>query len=164
AFGTVAAPEVSLADAVAAGSAIPLVFPPHTIDGASYVDGGATSGTHPDPVPGSDSPLDLIIAIAPMAAERSRRGAWPHERLLDRVGRRSLSEEIELVASRWPDTDVLVLQPNPAVLAVMRHNPMSAIAAVPTFVETMRAMKEELARPEIWEVLERHLVSTPARR
>lgn len=164
AFGTVAAPEVSLADAVAASSAIPLVFHPHTIDGVSYVDGGVTSGTHLDLVLGSDSPLDLIIVIAPMAAERSRRGAWPHERLLDRVGRRSLSEEIELVTSRWPDTDVLVLQPNPAVLAVMRPNPMSATAAVPTFVETMRAMKEELARPEIWEVLERHLVSTPARR
>src|SRR5690606_6703730 len=110
---------------------------------------------------GSPEPVDLVIVIAPIGAERARRGAWPHERLLDRVGRRSLRGEIDLVAERWPDTEILVLRPTPAVQAKMRPNPMSAAAAVPTFVETLHDMKRELASPETWAILERHLYPSP---
>lgn len=157
AFGTEAAPDVTLAQAVAASSAIPLVFHPHTIAGRTYVDGGVASGTHLDLILGSERPLDLIIVIAPMAALEGRRGAWFHENLLDSAGCRSLDEEMAIVNEAWPDTDVLVLRPAPAVLSAMRPNPMAADAAVPTFIRTLSSMKRKLAEPHVWEVLEHHL-------
>jgi NTE family protein len=157
AFGTEAAPDVSLADAVAASSAIPLVFSPHDINGRCYVDGGVASGTHLDLVLGAEKPLDLVIVLAPMAALEGRRGAWFHENLLDNVGCRSLDEELQMVRSAWPDTDILVLRPSPSVLSAMRPNPMAAEAAVPTFIRTLSSMKRKLAQPEVWEVLDHHL-------
>lgn len=157
AFGTEAAPDVALAEAVAASSAIPVVFHPHVIGDRSYVDGGVASGTHLDLVLGAERPLDLVIVLAPMAALEGRRGAWFHENLLDSVGCRSLDDELGLVRSTWPDTEVLVLRPSPPVLSAMRPNPMAADAAVPTFIRTLSSMKRKLAQPEVWEVLDHHL-------
>jgi NTE family protein len=156
-FGTEAAPEVALADAVAASSAIPLVFRPFAIDGRLYVDGGVVSGTHADLVLGNPAPLDLVLVLAPMAADEEREGAWFYEKLFDQAGTNALSHEVSLIHTAWPDTDVLVLRPSPQVLSAMRPNPMDARAAVPTFVRTLSSMKRVLARPEVWSVLERHL-------
>lgn len=163
AFGTLEAPDVSLADAVAASSAIPLVFHPYEIDGHDYVDGGVASGTHADLLLGAGEPLDLIIVIAPMAALEERQGAWVHERLFDRVGRRSLDEELEIIAEEWPQTETLILRPSPQVLAAMRPNPMAVEAAVPTFIRTLGAMKRKLAQPGVWELLARHCLEPPLR-
>lgn len=157
AFGTPGAPRVALAEAVAASSAIPVLFHPHSIDGRSYVDGGVASGTHLDLVLTSSPPLDLVIVIAPMASLSRRRGAWAHERFFDRLGRRALAREIDLVSQAWPDTEVLVLRPPPWVLEQMRPNPMAAERAVSTFVTTLAAMNRHLAEPEVWGVLQRHL-------
>lgn len=157
-FGTLEAPDVTIADAVAASSAIPLVFRPWQIDGRVYVDGGVVSGTHADLVLGSPQPLDLVLVFAPMAADEERSGAWFHERLFDRVGRSALDEEVAQIRERWPATDVLVLRPSPPVLAAMRPNPMDSKAAVPTFIRTLIAMRRTLARPGVWAILERHLV------
>lgn len=159
AFGTVKAPDVGLAEAVAASTSIPLVFRPRVIKGRSYVDGGVVSGTHADLVLGSPSPLDLVLVIAPMAAEEERRGAWAHERLFDRVGCRTLDEEIQLIKSAWPKCDVLVLRPIPSVLAAMRPNPMEPDLALPAFVRTLTSMKRTLARHENWQVIRKHLGS-----
>lgn len=158
-FGTVASPDICVADAVAASSAIPILFRPFVHDGIPYVDGGVASGTHADLVLGNHRQLDLVLVIAPMAAEEDRRGALPYERLFDRVGRRSLEEEIALIKRQWPDTEILVLRPTPQVLVDMRPNPMDADLAVPAFIRTLISMKRELARPEIWSVLDRHLGS-----
>jgi len=152
-FGTENAPRVSLAHAVAASSAIPVLFHPHQVEGRAYVDGGVASGTHLDLVLTSAEELDLIIVIAPMAATERRRRAFPHELVLDRLGRRALEEEMRVVTDAWPDTDILVLRPPMSVLDQMRPNPMAADRAVPTFVTTLRAMRRELATPEVWGLL-----------
>jgi NTE family protein len=157
AFGTDLAPDVPLADAVAASSCIPLVFRPYPIDGTLYVDGGVASGTHADLVLGNPTPLDLVLIIAPMAADQGRDGALFYERIFDQVGVEALDREIELIQESWPDTDILVLKPTPQVLAAMRPNPMDPRAAVPSFIRTLTSMKRELARPETWSVLSEHL-------
>ena len=159
AFGTEAAPEIGIADAVGASTAIPLIFRPFHHEGRPYVDGGVASGTHADLVLGNHRPLDLVLVVAPMAAEEDRRGALPHERLFDRVGRRSLDEEIAIINRQWPDCEILVLRPNPAVLASMRPNPMEVDLAVPAFVRTLISMNKTLAQPSNWSVLKRHLGS-----
>lgn len=164
AFGTDAAPEVSLSDAVAASSAIPLVFAPYPIGDRLYVDGGVASGTHADLVLGAAGRLDLVMVVAPMAAPVRRRGALPHEKMLDRVGLRALHGEIRLIRSAWPECEILVLAPAPGVQAVARPNPLDSSRSVATFIRTLTSMKSTLAQPETWETLSHHLGGSASRR
>lgn len=156
-FGTETAPEVGIAHAVAASSAIPVLFRPYPIEGRLYVDGGVASGTHADLVLGSPTPLDLVLILAPMAAEVQRRRARFHERMFDRVGKRSLGDEIRLIKGAWPECDVVALSPSPSVQNAMRPNPMDANQAVATFMRTLISMKRTLAQPDVWARLEGHL-------
>lgn len=158
-FGTAAAPQVGIADAVAASSAVPLFFAPYEIDGDLYVDGGVVSGTNADLVLASPSPLDFVLVIAPMAATLRRRRARFHEAIFDRVGVRVLDEELKMIEERWPGCEVLVLSPSPSVQNVMRPNPMSSSRAVTTFVRTLIAMKRTLGKPEVWDPLHRHIAA-----
>jgi hypothetical protein len=84
-----------------------------------------------------------------------------YEDMFDRAGRKALSAEMSLLAKHWPETDVLVLRPDEAVLDLSRPNPMSAAATIPTFLATLRSMQHELARSSVWSVLTRHLTATP---
>lgn len=159
AFGTDDAPDVSIADAAAASAAIPLVFRPYEIDGVAYVDGGVVSGTHADLVLGNEKPLDFLLILAPMAAERDRDGARFYERVIDRVGRTALTDELAEIRAAWPHAEILVLRPSPVVLAAMRPNPMEPRAAVPSFIRTLIQMRRTLAKDEIWKPLSDHLGS-----
>ena len=156
-FGTSTAPEIGIADAVAASSAIPLVFRPYQTEDRFYVDGGVASGTHADLVLGSEQPLDLVIVLAPMAAEVQRKRARFHEKMFDRVGQKSLTKELNLINDAWPDCEVITLSPSPSVQNAMRPNPMDASRAVATFTRTLISMKRTLAHPEVWERLDDHL-------
>ena len=62
---------VPLPDAVAASCAVPLVWPPITIDGRRYIDGGVRSGTNADLAAG----CDRVVVLAPVtyALRRSSR-------------------------------------------------------------------------------------------
>jgi hypothetical protein len=79
--------------------------------------------------------------------------------MFDRVCQRSLTEEIALIKDAWPDCDVVVMSPTPSVQNAMRPNPMDAGRAVATFMRTLISMKRTLARPEIWNRLDDHLLS-----
>jgi len=159
AFGTEGSPDVSLAAAVAASAAVPMVFQPVAIDGRHYADGGVASGTSADLVLGSAEPLDLLIVIAPMASLENRRGARFYEGVVDRLGAQALGAELDRIGAEWPDTDVVVLRPDTGVLEHTRPNPLSTSAAVPAFLSTLQAMQTRLADPEVWAALERHLGS-----
>jgi hypothetical protein len=82
-----------------------------------------------------------------------------YEDVFDRVGRRALSAELAVVADTWPNTELLVLRPDESILELARPNPMSAAAAVPTFMATLRSMHRHLAQRSIWKVLREHLGS-----
>jgi NTE family protein len=157
AFGTDAAPDVCLKEAVAASSAVPFVYEPVRLDGRWYVDGGVSSGTNADLVLAAPEPLDLVIIIAPLAAADARPGARFYEDLFDRAGRTALAVELRMIRDAWPDTEVLVLRPDDRVLARSRPNPMSIDAAIPSFLATLRSMRDELAHSANWEVIRRHL-------
>ncbi|MFQ5522818.1 MAG: patatin-like phospholipase family protein [Acidimicrobiia bacterium] len=157
AFGTAGAPDAGISDAVAASSAVPLIFRPYAIESRLYVDGGVSSGTHADLVLGAPRPLDLLLVIAPLASEVSRKRARLHERVLDRVGTRSLDAELRLVEEAWPSCDIVVLTPSPSVQNASRPNPMDPNRAVATFMRTLITMKRTLARRDIWGPLAEHL-------
>jgi len=155
-FGTEAAPPAPLKDAVAASAAVPLIFQPVKIQGRWYADGGIASGTSADLVLANPEPLDLLIVVAPLAAEDSRTGTRL-DSMFDNAGRTALAAELTMIAHEWPQTDVIVLRPGPLVLAAARPNPLSVKAAVPSFLRTLMSMRDELARPETWDLLEKHL-------
>lgn len=157
-FGTDAAPAAQLRNAVAASAAVPGIFQPVLIRDRWYADGGIASGTSVDLLLGSEDPMDLVIVIAPLAAAARRPGARFYEDIFDRFGRVALQAEVELLSDQWPDTEVLVLRPDNRVLAAARPNPMSADAAMPAFLRTIRSMKNELAAPATWRLLSKHLV------
>ena len=157
AFGTDGAPWVHMSDAVAASSAVPLIFRPYPIGDTLYVDGGVASGTHADLVLGHDEPLDLVLVIAPMAAEVNRQRALFHEKMFDRVGVRSLTQEVEMIKDVWPSCDVVTLSPAPSVQNAMRPNPMDSSRAVATFMRTLISMKRTLARSDVWPRLDHHI-------
>lgn len=158
-FGTEDAPDVALKRAVAASIAVPFLYEPVQIDGRWYLDGGVSSGTSADLVLGRETPLDLIIISAPMAAHSGRDGARFYENTLDRIGRAALDAEIDLIRNTWPTTEIVVLRPGDHVLEATRPNPLAPKAAIPTFIRTLRVMRTELARPDVWPALQRHLMS-----
>jgi len=161
-FGTDAAPDVPLKRAVAASSAVPMIFEPVRIGDHWYVDGGVASGTSADLLLAHPDPLDLIIVLAPLAAAASRPRARFYEDAFDRVGRLALKTEIALIREEWPETDVLVLRPDEQVLEVARPNPMAVDALVPVFLKTLRSLNDELAHPNTWRLLHRHLTTDSA--
>jgi len=61
---------VSLADAVAASCAVPLVWPPITIDGRRYIDGGVRSTTNADLAGG----CERVVVVAPVTVALRRSG------------------------------------------------------------------------------------------
>jgi NTE family protein len=159
AFGTEGSPDTTLARAAAASSAVPMVFAPVEIDGRLYVDGGLASGTSADLVLGAHPPLDLVIVSAPMASNEARRKARLYESVLDRVGMAALDSELERIREVWPDCEVIVLRPDADVLEETRPNPLGTHHAVPAFLETLRSMRLRLAEPEVWRLLDAHLVA-----
>ena len=160
-FGTEGAPETTLAEAVGASAAIPFVYEPVRIHDRWYADGGMGSGTSADLLLAHPDPLDLVVIVAPFAATAPRSRGRMYEDMFDQVGRRALSAELKLIKKEWPQTDVVVLRPDDSVLDVSRPNPMSAGAAIPTFLATLRSMQHELARSSVWNVLTRHLTPAP---
>ncbi|MCW2858173.1 MAG: patatin-like phospholipase family protein [Marmoricola sp.] len=74
--------DVALLDAVAASCAVPLVWPPVSINGTTYIDGGARSGANADLARGAD----VVVVLAPMTVALSPE----HEisRQLERTGAR----------------------------------------------------------------------------
>jgi NTE family protein len=72
-----AAAGVDLVRAVAASCAVPGVWPPVTIGGTRYIDGGLRSGTNADLAAGHDR----VVVIAPVSG-----GGGPVARLSDQVG------------------------------------------------------------------------------
>ena len=157
-FGTDDAPETTLREAVAASSAVPMVYHPVEIEGRRYVDGGVASGTSAHLVfEHAKQPLDFILVIAPMASDEARENARFYEGMFDRLGAEALNRELEIIENTWPATDVVVLRPDNDVLAVARPNPMSVEMSIPTFLRTLAFLRRELAESHVWELLEEHL-------
>jgi NTE family protein len=119
-FGRAGAPEVDVATAVEASSAIPGFFRPVVIEGVRHVDGGTHSPSNADLLAGEH--LDLVVVLSPMSAVRAAlRGPVPAVagRLMHS---RTLAAEVRAV--RRTGTPVVVFQPTPGEVAAMGFNAM----------------------------------------
>jgi NTE family protein len=95
---------VSLVDAVAASCAVPGIWPPVTIGGRRYVDGGIRSITNADLAAGSDRVLVIVPSLADQPNPFSR-----------------LDEEAKALAP----TAVLAVYADAASVAAFGANPLS---------------------------------------
>jgi NTE family protein len=93
---------VSLVDAVAASCAVPGVWPPVTIHGDRYVDGGVRSLTNADLAVGAG----LVVVLVPMAL------VDPAREQLDREVA-ALGPEVETVVIVADDASLAAIGPNP---------------------------------------------------
>jgi len=94
---------IGLVDAVAASCAVPLVWPPMTVNGTRYIDGGARSPVNADYATG----CSRVLVIAPVTVSFRRSG---------RVGRQ--------LASLGPQVRSLVVGPDREARAAMGRNPL----------------------------------------
>jgi NTE family protein len=83
---------VPLVLAVASSCAVPMIYPPITIDGRRYIDGGIRSGTNADLASG----YPLVIVIAPMAGTPATQAVLDAEAAALRAG----GSRVEMI---WPD-------------------------------------------------------------
>ncbi|MEU5257249.1 patatin-like phospholipase family protein [Amycolatopsis sp. NPDC021455] len=104
---------VSLVDAVAASCAVPGVWPPVTIDGRRYVDGGVRSGENADYAAGSSR----ITVVAPLGLESPLPAEKP---LLD-----------VLADLRAAGAEVALITPDEASVAAIGDNPLDPSSRTP---------------------------------
>ncbi|MGI8802460.1 MAG: patatin-like phospholipase family protein [Solirubrobacteraceae bacterium] len=124
AFGSAGAPVARVGQAVAASCAIPAFYHPVKIRGRRYVDGGIHSVSNLDLLAGRE--LDLVVCLNPMSTRARVEARTPPERVAANLrasaGRRLGSEVRKL---REQGTEVLLIQPSGADLAVMGVNLMA---------------------------------------
>jgi NTE family protein len=116
---------VPLIDAVGASCAVPLVWPPMTVDGTRYVDGGVRSMANVDLARGSSRVV--VIAPATVALRRANRPAAQ-------------------AAALGPGVRTAVVNPDDAALTAIGRNPLSP---------DRRAAAAEAGRRQAAEVAER---------
>ena len=120
AFGSPRAPDSGLADALAASWAIPGWFPPATVAGQRYVDGGTISSVSADLL--APLELDEVVVLAPMTSRHPTpaTGFSRLERLLRRRMTRGLDREVALL--RAAGTRVIRIEPSLEDLHAMGPN------------------------------------------
>ncbi|RJO72270.1 patatin [Nocardia panacis] len=137
AFGAPGAPPASLGAALRASWAIPGWFPPVSIGGRRYVDGGAASTASVDLLAGRG--LDEVVVLAPMASA-ARIPATSPGHLLERQLRNRMSATLaaEIAVLRAAGTEVLFVGADAADLAIMGPNFMDGRRRAATFEHSLR--------------------------
>jgi NTE family protein len=162
-FGRLDAPNVEIADAVAASCAIPGFYRPVRIGNRRYVDGGVCSASNLDLVAGRG--LDLVICLNPLSSgtELAKESARPLGRLgpldprdwLGALSRQANGRRIahEAAKVRRFGTEVVLIEPTPTDHAAMGHNLMSASRRQRVIETASETVREQLQRPELRELL-----------
>lgn len=148
-FGAPGTPAAPLHLAVGASCAVPGYFAPITIDGVSYVDGGAHSPTNAAIL--RERGLDLVIIVSPMSGpsggvvkdlyEASR---WHSGRLARR----------EAAALRRRGTEVVVFRPGAAEQEVMGDDFMSSANVEDVVQQSFFGAGAHAAKSEVRRILE----------
>ena len=143
-FGADTQPSVSIPDAVAASSAIPIVFRPVRIAGIDYVDGGVKGGAAIDVA--IDKGADLVVvvnALAPLDVRGVKDSTFLHrfgstiadlgiKGVANQVARGilkdTLTEHVRMIRQRNPEVDIVVIEPLPNDEKMFFHEVMSTSA------------------------------------
>jgi NTE family protein len=118
---------VSLVEAVAASCAVPGIWPPVTIAGRRYMDGGVRSATNADLAKG----YDRILILNPLGANANYLGA---------------GTDAEVAALERDGSRVLVIAPDAASTTAIGLNPLDPATRQPS-AQAGRAQGRELTAP-----------------
>jgi NTE family protein len=161
-FGRLDAPNVEIAEAVAASCAIPGFYRPVKAGDGRYVDGGVCSASNLDVLAGRG--LDLVICLNPLSSgtalhdDRGPLGRLPLDPRdwLGALSRQANSRRLahEAAKVRRFGTEVLLIEPTATDHAAMGHNLMSAGRRHEVIETAARTVREQLQRPEIRDLLE----------
>jgi len=161
-FSAETKPAVSIPDAVAASSAIPILFKPVRIHGIDYVDGGVKGAAAVDVA--IDRGADLVVvvnALAPLDVRGVRDSA-----ILRRFGRGisdlgikavanqvargilkdTLSDHLRLLRERHPEVDIVVIEPLPNDEKMFFHEVMSTSARLVVAQHGYESVLDGMAR------------------
>ncbi len=127
-FGESDCPDASISEAVAASTAIPLLYAPREISGRSYLDGGLRSTTNIDIAISHGA--KLIICINPLVpyvhdiryllpsatglpARHIAQKGFPHiaAQTFRIMAESQLEKELQLIAHAHPDVDIILIEP-----------------------------------------------------
>lgn len=143
-FGRQGAPKATLSQAVTASCSAPISFPPTSIAGRRYIDGGAVSVTNADVLVREH--LDEVTILAPLAtyeADRPRSAGVRLERRLRKHRTRRLDVEVRRLTAAG--TTVRVIAPTAEDLAVIGPNLMNARHHRAVFETALRTTSARLA-------------------
>ena len=143
-FGRPGAPPATLAEAVTASCSIPGWYPPVSIGGRRYVDGGALSPTSLDLVAGRG--LDEVIVLAPMVSFEFDEPTTVVGRL-ERRFRRAMTRRVlhEAGKVRRQGTSVTILGPGREDLQAIGVNLMDPRRRITVLETSLRTSAEALA-------------------
>ena len=143
-FGADTRPQVSIPDAVAASSAIPILFKPVRIGGIDYVDGGVKGAAAVDVAIDRGAELVVVInALAPLDVRGVRDSTFLHrfgrsiadlgiKGVANQVARGilkdTLTDHVRLLRERHPNVDIVVIEPLPNDEKMFFHEVMSTSA------------------------------------
>ena len=97
---------VSLVDAVTASCAVPGIWPPATIDGRRYIDGGSRANDNADYALGASR----VLVLSPFGSVQ----LWPTDKPLDQA----------VAELRGSGAEVAIVEPDEASRAAMGRNPL----------------------------------------
>jgi NTE family protein len=143
-FGSDTRPGVTIPEAVAASSAIPIVFKPVRIHGVDYVDGGVKGGAAIDVAIDKGADLVVVInALAPLDVRGVKDSTFLHrfgstiadlgiKGVANQVARGilkdTLTEHVRLLRQSHPEVDIVVIEPLPNDEKMFFHEVMSTSA------------------------------------
>lgn len=161
-FGRDFSPRVSIPEAVAASSAIPIVFRPVRIDGIDYVDGGVKGAAAIDVAIEKGADLIVVVnALAPLDVRGIKQSTVLHrfgntisdlgiKGVANQVARGilkdTLSDHVRLVREQHPEVDIVVIEPLPNDEKMFFHEVMSTSARLVVAQHGYESVLDGMAR------------------
>ncbi|MFI5308766.1 MAG: patatin-like phospholipase family protein [Polyangiales bacterium] len=164
-FGQGELADVPVARAVAAASAIPLLYAPVEIDGRDYIDGGMGDAAHIDLA--AVEGCDLIVVINPMVpvhagAEghdvptghgkkrrvRDKGAIWVYNQAMRIWMEARFMLGLERFEAQHPETSVLVLEPKQTEATLFMYSPMNFAARRAILQDGYTATVRRLSEPD----------------
>jgi predicted acylesterase/phospholipase RssA len=161
-FGADTQPAVSIPDAVAASSAIPIVFKPVRINGIDYIDGGVKGAAAVDVAIDRGAELVVVVnALAPLDVRGVHQSTFLHrfgrgisdlgiKAVANQVARGilkdTLTDHVRLLRERHPKVDIVVIEPLPNDEKMFFHEVMSTSARLVVAQHGYESVLDGMAR------------------
>jgi NTE family protein len=164
-FGSEELAEVPIPRAVAASSAIPILYAPVSYEGRDYIDGGIGDVAHIDVA--ESAGCDLILVVNPMVPVhaggdgrdvptghgpkrrvRDKGAIWVYEQAMRMRSESRLRLNLDRFRSQHPETDIVVLEPKQSDATLFMYSPMNFAARRAILEEGYTSTVQKLSDPE----------------